>query len=292
MFHADRVGIEHVYERVAALHAEHGPRWTPAPLLERLAANGTFRSSTPIGCAAWRLLERRDEQCRRDAHEAGPNRPTESVVRPGAGGVVYMQSPPLSAPTRYGSPTGWSTGRAPHLIVRSWHSDSAMRVLRAAGDWRRVTYASAGGVRRIGRHCSTGDSRRIAQSSSSPATASSTGCWRWRRCTQECCMRRWRRPTRSRPGSSARCGASSTRGNPALVFAAEGARYERALRAVLSPGMELVTCSPPGDLPRTPIRGARADPGDAAVDDAHRRVMRTPSPKCSSPRARRATPRG
>jgi 3-hydroxyacyl-CoA dehydrogenase len=44
MFHADRVGIEHVYARVAALHAEHGTRWTPAPLLERLArTNGTFR---------------------------------------------------------------------------------------------------------------------------------------------------------------------------------------------------------------------------------------------------------
>jgi 3-hydroxyacyl-CoA dehydrogenase len=44
MFYADRVGLAHVYERVAAFHREHGARWTPAPLLERLAkTGGTFR---------------------------------------------------------------------------------------------------------------------------------------------------------------------------------------------------------------------------------------------------------
>ena len=44
MFYADRRGLGEVYERVAALHAEHGPRWQPAPLLERLAREGsTFR---------------------------------------------------------------------------------------------------------------------------------------------------------------------------------------------------------------------------------------------------------
>ena len=45
MFYADRVGLAHVYERVAAFHREHGKRWTPAPLLERLAREGsTFRA--------------------------------------------------------------------------------------------------------------------------------------------------------------------------------------------------------------------------------------------------------
>jgi 3-hydroxyacyl-CoA dehydrogenase len=44
MFYADRRGLGEVYERVKALHAEHGPRWQPAPLLERLAREGsTFR---------------------------------------------------------------------------------------------------------------------------------------------------------------------------------------------------------------------------------------------------------
>jgi 3-hydroxyacyl-CoA dehydrogenase len=44
MFYADRVGLKHVYERISAFHREHGARWTPAPLLARLAAEGkTFR---------------------------------------------------------------------------------------------------------------------------------------------------------------------------------------------------------------------------------------------------------
>jgi 3-hydroxyacyl-CoA dehydrogenase len=40
MFHADRVGLRAVHERIAALHREHGARWAPAPLLARLAAGG------------------------------------------------------------------------------------------------------------------------------------------------------------------------------------------------------------------------------------------------------------
>jgi 3-hydroxyacyl-CoA dehydrogenase len=44
LFHADRVGLGAILDRITALHREHGPRWTPAPLLERLAGTGgTFR---------------------------------------------------------------------------------------------------------------------------------------------------------------------------------------------------------------------------------------------------------
>jgi 3-hydroxyacyl-CoA dehydrogenase len=44
MFYADRVGLQHVYERVSGFSRTLGPRWTPAPLLERLAREGsTFR---------------------------------------------------------------------------------------------------------------------------------------------------------------------------------------------------------------------------------------------------------
>jgi 3-hydroxyacyl-CoA dehydrogenase len=44
MFFADRVGLARVHERIAALHREHGERWAPAPLLARLAREGsTFR---------------------------------------------------------------------------------------------------------------------------------------------------------------------------------------------------------------------------------------------------------
>jgi 3-hydroxyacyl-CoA dehydrogenase len=45
MFYADSVGLKQVYDRVAAFHKEHGERWKPAPLLERLAREGsTFRA--------------------------------------------------------------------------------------------------------------------------------------------------------------------------------------------------------------------------------------------------------
>jgi 3-hydroxyacyl-CoA dehydrogenase len=44
MFYADRVGLKKVYDRVAAFHREYGQRWAPAPLLERLAKEGsTFK---------------------------------------------------------------------------------------------------------------------------------------------------------------------------------------------------------------------------------------------------------
>ena len=44
MFYADRRGLAEVHARVAEFHREHGARWQPAPLLERLAREGsTFR---------------------------------------------------------------------------------------------------------------------------------------------------------------------------------------------------------------------------------------------------------
>ena len=44
MFHADRVGLRQIHERISAFHRELGPRWAPAPLLVRLAREGrTFR---------------------------------------------------------------------------------------------------------------------------------------------------------------------------------------------------------------------------------------------------------
>ena len=44
MFYADRVGLSKIYDAVSRFHRELGPRWAPAPLLERLAREGrTFR---------------------------------------------------------------------------------------------------------------------------------------------------------------------------------------------------------------------------------------------------------
>jgi 3-hydroxyacyl-CoA dehydrogenase len=44
LFYADRLGLGAVHERMVTFHRELGPRWAPAPLLARLAAEGrTFR---------------------------------------------------------------------------------------------------------------------------------------------------------------------------------------------------------------------------------------------------------
>jgi 3-hydroxyacyl-CoA dehydrogenase len=44
MFWADRVGLPVIFEAVSRFHRDLGPRWAPAPLLERLAREGgTFR---------------------------------------------------------------------------------------------------------------------------------------------------------------------------------------------------------------------------------------------------------
>ena len=40
MFHADATGLDRILARVRRLQEEHGERWTPAPLLERLAREG------------------------------------------------------------------------------------------------------------------------------------------------------------------------------------------------------------------------------------------------------------
>jgi 3-hydroxyacyl-CoA dehydrogenase len=54
MFYADRVGLNKIHERVSMFHRELGQRWAPAPLLARLARDGSSfrdwdaeRSATP-----------------------------------------------------------------------------------------------------------------------------------------------------------------------------------------------------------------------------------------------------
>ena len=60
---------------------------------------------------------------------------------------------------------------------------------------------------------------------------------------------------------------------PGLVFAAEGAAFERALIDAVPPGCELVvSSSAPASIPSTPLSALLATPVTAAVDDAHARV--------------------
>ena len=59
---------------------------------------------------------------------------------------------------------------------------------------------------------------------------------------------------------------------PALVFAADGAAFERALREVLPRGVELVTSTPAPTLASTPFSDLEATPIGPAVDEAKQRV--------------------
>ena len=60
---------------------------------------------------------------------------------------------------------------------------------------------------------------------------------------------------------------------PGLVFAADGAAFERALKDALPAGCELVvSTSAPSSLPATRFSDLAATPATAAVDDAHSRV--------------------
>ena len=44
MFYADQVGLRQIHDRIASFHRQLGRRWEPAPLLARLAHEGsTFR---------------------------------------------------------------------------------------------------------------------------------------------------------------------------------------------------------------------------------------------------------
>jgi feruloyl-CoA synthase len=59
---------------------------------------------------------------------------------------------------------------------------------------------------------------------------------------------------------------------PALVFAAEGAAFERPLAAVAGAGTEVVTVTPATRLKATPFAELARAKADGAVDEAHARV--------------------
>ena len=41
MYYAQSLGLAVTLAKIKALHAQHGEFWTPAPLLEKLVADGT-----------------------------------------------------------------------------------------------------------------------------------------------------------------------------------------------------------------------------------------------------------
>ncbi len=204
--------------------------------------------------------------------------PTESVVQHGADGVVYLRSPrPLGAyPVRITERLEhWADAAADRtfLAQREAHAATDGSADGRVAGWRRITYAETlASVRRIG--------QALLDRGLSPdrpvVILSGNGIDHALLALAAMYTGVLYAPVAPAYSLQAREFSALqrifTRVNPALVFAADGAPFERALRAVLPPGAELVACSAPGDLPWTPFSALEQTPATAAVDDAHRRV--------------------
>ena len=194
--------------------------------------------------------------------------PYDTVVRHGDGGVLYMESPhPLGA---YAEKI---TERLEH-----WASVAPERTYLAerdaSGGWRRVSYSQALAAVRslaqaiIDRRLSPARPVVILSGNSIDHALLALGC-----------MYAGVLYAPIAPAYSLQAREFTTlrqifsRMEPGLVFAAEGAAFERALTDALPQGCELVvSSSAPRSIPSTPLSALLATPVTAAVDDAHARV--------------------
>ena len=194
--------------------------------------------------------------------------PSDTVVRHGDDGVIYMESPyPLGA---YAEKL---TERLEH-----WASVAPDRTYLAerdvSGGWRRVSYGEAlGAVRSLAqaildRHLSPERPIVILSGNSIDHALLALAS-----------MYAGVLYAPVAPAYSLQAREFTTlrqifaRMAPGLVFAAEGAAFERALTDALPRGCELVvSASAPASIPSTPFSALLATPVTAAVDDAHARV--------------------
>jgi feruloyl-CoA synthase len=194
--------------------------------------------------------------------------PTDTVVRSGAGGVVYMQSPyPLGPYPR--SITDRLEHWALHAPARTFLAQRG-----AEGHWRHLTYGVA--FERVRRVAQALVDRRL--SADRPILIlSGNGIEHAVLALAAMHVGVIYAPIAPAYSLQARdygtLGQIFERVRPALVFAAEGVAYEPALKSVLSPGVELVvSTSAPNDLPFTPFAELEKTTPIAAVDEAHARV--------------------
>jgi feruloyl-CoA synthase len=192
----------------------------------------------------------------------------DTAVRRGSGGVVYLQSrQPLGAyPVRL-------TERLEH-----WAAQAPARAFLAqrapSGRWRTLTYADTlGSVRRVAqallaRRLSPDRPLAILSGNSIEHALLALGAL-YAGVPYAPLAPAYSLQTRDYGTLRQIVG----RLDPALVFAAEGATYEAALRAVLPSGVELVvSSSAPERLPATPFAELEETPATPAVEEAHARV--------------------
>ena len=194
--------------------------------------------------------------------------PSDTVVRHGPDGSIYMESP---------FPLGPYASKLTERL-ELWAAESPDRTFLAerdaAGGWRRVSYREALAIVRslaqamLSRGLSAARPLLILSGNGIDHALLALGA-----------MYAGVPYAPIAPAYSLQAREFTTlqqifeRMQPGLVFAAEGAAYERALAATLPPGVELVvSSSAPPSIPATTFVELVATPATAAVDEAHARV--------------------
>ena len=131
MFYADRVGLDRVFERVSAFHRDFGPRWTPAPLLERLARAARRFAAWTVNTPANDRRSRRDVRRREGPAARHRASPAIRTARFAPTRLTHWDRIPSV------SRRSWITGPRPRLSAASWRSATL------TGAWKRLTYREA-----------------------------------------------------------------------------------------------------------------------------------------------------
>jgi feruloyl-CoA synthase len=192
---------------------------------------------------------------------------THTVVRRTPEGVIYMQSPvPLGPyPVRLTDALDEWAERAPDRDYLAQRTET--------GDWRTVTYREA---REKVRHIAQALLDRGLSQQKSILILSGNGIDHALLALAAMYAGVVYAPIAPAYSLQARDYAALRlvfeRMQPALVFAADGPAFERALHDVLPGGVELVTTRPAATIPSTAFAALEATPITAAVDEARRRV--------------------
>ncbi len=194
--------------------------------------------------------------------------PIDALVRYGADGAVYLQSPsPLAAyPRKITERLEYWAERAPNRRFLAQREET--------GGWRSVSYAQA--LTRV-RHLSQALLDRKLSNERPIVILSGNSIEHALLALAAMYTGVLYTPVAPAYSLQARdygtLGQIFERVRPALAFAAEGASYDRALRSVLPAGVELVvSSSAPAGMSATPFAELESAPATAAVDEAHARV--------------------
>ena len=274
MFFADATGLAEIHDRIASVSSRasalDGHRRRSSRDLR--ARGRRFASSTPC--------RRRSRVRRTDCDDDSPQRPSSEI---GQSGVRRPGCPPRPEWCRLHAVTA-STGRVSRDAHRAsgvlGESRGRSGISRAKRSFGRVALADLRGdsgqrAPRVAGARRQAPVQRTAAPDSVRQRHRALRCWRSPPCTRACYARRSLPPTRCKLPRVLRHTRSDLRSpqSPALVFAAEGASYEAALRSVLPSGAELVVSSSlPDGLPTTPFAEIEQLPATAAVDEAHARA--------------------